>query len=78
VPGEDEAPKPANINETCVDTIVGDLRISVHRDVLAGTTIDLTLNFQKAGRIVTAAYVQPKSANIVEPVRRCAARSPRP
>lgn len=50
---------------------------SVRRDVLAGTTIDLTLTFQHAGRIVTAAYVQPKSANIVEPVRRCAARSPR-
>jgi hypothetical protein len=51
---------------------------SVHRDVLAGTTIDLILTFQHAGRIVTAAYVQPKSANIVEPVRHCAARSPRP
>jgi copper(I)-binding protein len=166
--GEDEAPKPANINETGVDTIAGDLRIlavhvpapdgdryprgsdlrvifiivnagtttdtlthasvpdaertairwdrncdgkletldqlplapaggtgptepaatdpfdpydvmvfSVHRDVLAGTTIDLTLTFQHAGRIVTAAYVQPKSANIVEPARRCAARNPR-
>jgi hypothetical protein len=48
---------------------------SVHRDVLAGTTIGLTLTFQHAGRIVTAAYVQPKSANIAEPVRRCAARS---
>jgi hypothetical protein len=45
--------------------------------VLAGTTIGLTLTFQHAGRIVTAAYVQPKSANIVEPVRRCAARTPR-
>ena len=45
---------------------------SVHRDVPAGTTVDLTLTFQHAGRIVTAAYVQPKSANIVEPVRRCA------
>jgi hypothetical protein len=48
---------------------------SVHRDVLAGTTIGLTLTFQHAGRIATAAYVQPKSANIVEPVRRCAART---
>src|SRR4051812_11448557 len=29
--GEDEAPKPADINETGVDTIVGDLRIlAVH------------------------------------------------
>jgi hypothetical protein len=166
--GGDEGPKPANINETGVDTIVGDLRIlavhvpapggdryprgstlrviltivnvgtttdtltrasvpdaqrtairwdrncdgtletldrlplapsggtepaepaaadpfdpydvmafSVRRDVPAGTTIDLTLTFQHAGQIVTAAYVQPKSANIVEPVRRCAARRPR-
>jgi len=50
---------------------------SVRRDVLAGTNIDLTLTFEHAGRIATAAYVQPKSANIVEPVRRCAARSPR-
>ncbi|WP_203904007.1 copper chaperone PCu(A)C [Virgisporangium aliadipatigenens] len=50
---------------------------SIHRDVLAGTTIDLALTFQHAGQIVTAAYVQPKSANIVEPVRRCSARSPR-
>ena len=50
---------------------------SVRRDLLAGTTIDLILTFQHAGRIVTAAYVQPKSANIVEPERHCAARSPR-
>jgi hypothetical protein len=165
--GGDEQPKPANINETGVDTIVGDLRIlavhvpapdgdryprgsnlrviltivnvgtttdtltrasvpdaehtairwdrncdgtletvdqlplapaggagpaepaadpfdpydvmvfSVRRDVPAGTTIGLTLTFQHAGRIVTAAYVQPRSANIAEPVRRCAARSAR-
>jgi len=53
------------------------LVFSIRRDVLAGTTIDLTLTFQHAGRIVTAAYVQPKSANIVEPVRHCAGRSPR-
>ena len=53
------------------------MAFSVRRDVPAGTTIDLTLTFQHAGRIVTAAYVQPKSANIVEPVRRCATRSPR-
>jgi copper(I)-binding protein len=53
------------------------MAFSLRRDVLAGTTIDLILTFQHAGRIVTAAYVQPKSANIVEPVRRCAARSPR-
>jgi periplasmic copper chaperone A len=51
------------------------MAFSVRREVLAGTTIDLTLTFQHAGRIVTAAYVQPKSANIVEPVRRCAAPS---
>jgi hypothetical protein len=48
---------------------------SVHREVLAGTTIGLILTFRHAGRIVTAAYVQPRSANIAEPVRRCAARS---
>ncbi|MET0417633.1 MAG: hypothetical protein ABW022_16595 [Actinoplanes sp.] len=53
------------------------MAFSVRRDVLAGTNIDLTLTFQHAGRIVTAAYVQPKSANIVEPTRRCAARGPR-
>ena len=54
------------------------MAFSVRRDVPAGTTIDLTLTFQHAGRIVTAAYVQPKSANIIEPVRRCsAAPSPR-
>jgi hypothetical protein len=47
---------------------------SVRRDVPAGTTIDLILTFQHAGRITTAAYVQPKSANIVEPVRRCKRR----
>jgi hypothetical protein len=52
--------------------------LSVHRDVLAGTTIHLILTFQHAGRLDTAAYVQPNSANIVEPVRHCAARSPRP
>jgi len=51
------------------------MAFSVRRDVLAGTTIGLTLTFQHAGRIVTAAYVQPRSANIAEPVRRCAGRS---
>ncbi|HET6532351.1 MAG TPA: hypothetical protein VFH03_17330 [Actinoplanes sp.] len=53
------------------------IAFAVRRDVPAGTTVDLALTFQQAGRIVTAAYVQPKSANIVEPARRCAARSPR-
>jgi len=51
---------------------------ALRRDVPAGTTIELILTFQHAGRITTAAYVQPKSANIAEPVRHCAARSPRP
>jgi len=51
------------------------MAFSVRRDVLAGTTIGLALTFQHAGRIVTAAYVQPRSANIAEPVRRCAGRS---
>jgi hypothetical protein len=51
------------------------MAFSVRGDVLAGTTIGLTLTFQHAGRIVTAAYVQPRSANIAEPVRRCAGRN---
>jgi hypothetical protein len=50
------------------------MAFSVRRDVLAGTTVGLTLTFQHAGQVVTAAYVQTKSAHIVEPVRRCAAR----
>lgn len=49
------------------------MAFSVRHDVLAGTTIGLTLTFRHAGRIVTAAYVQPRSANIAEPVRRCSA-----
>jgi copper(I)-binding protein len=47
------------------------LLVSIREDVLAGTTVPLTLSFERAGRLVTAAYVQPESAHIVEPVRRC-------
>jgi periplasmic copper chaperone A len=52
------------------------MAFSVDRDVPAGTTVGLTLTFQHAGRIVTSAYVVPKSAHIGEPVRRCAAPGP--
>ncbi|MEU8608888.1 copper chaperone PCu(A)C [Actinoplanes sp. NPDC048791] len=47
------------------------LVVAVRRDLPAGTTIPLTLTFERAGKLNTSAYVQPRSANITEPVRRC-------
>jgi copper(I)-binding protein len=47
------------------------LVVAVRRDAPAGTTIPLTLTFERAGKLNTSAYVQPRSANITEPVRRC-------
>jgi copper(I)-binding protein len=47
------------------------LVVAVRRDVPAGTNVPLELTFTRAGRVSTSAYVQPRSANLAEPVRRC-------
>jgi hypothetical protein len=48
------------------------LVVAVRHDVPAGTDVPLSLTFERAGTVSTSAYVQPRSANIGEPVRRCA------
>jgi copper(I)-binding protein len=47
------------------------LVVAVRHDVPAGTNVPLSLTFGRAGKVSTSAYVQPRSANITEPVRRC-------
>jgi copper(I)-binding protein len=47
------------------------LVVAVRQDVPAGTDLPLSLTFLRAGTVNTEAYVQPKSANMAEPVRRC-------
>jgi copper(I)-binding protein len=47
------------------------LVVAVRHDVPAGTTVPLSFTFERAGKVSTSAYVQPRSANITEPVRRC-------
>jgi copper(I)-binding protein len=51
------------------------LVVAVRHDVLAGTNVRLSFTFERAGKVSTSAYVQPRSANIAEPVRRCVPRA---
>ena len=51
------------------------LLVRARRDILAGTDVPLTMKFATAGTVNTSAYVLPKTAHIVEPVRACT-RSP--
>jgi len=52
------------------------LVVAVRHAVPAGTTVPLSLTFERAGKVTTSAYVQPRSANIAEPVRRCVSPAP--
>jgi periplasmic copper chaperone A len=45
--------------------------VNLHRTVLAGTEVPLVFTFQRAGRLATAAYVQPSRAPLPEPSRNC-------
>lgn len=46
--------------------------VGMTREVLAGTTIDVTFHFQYAGEVTMAALVQPSDAPRPEPSSRCA------
>jgi copper(I)-binding protein len=65
----EEAPAPAGAGPfDPYDLLI----VAVRHEVPAGTTVPLSLIFERAGKVGTSAYVQPRSANIAEPVRRCA------
>jgi copper(I)-binding protein len=68
----EEAPAPANPAGVGPFDPYDLLVVAVRRDVPAGTTVPLSLTYERAGKVSTSAYVQPRSANITEPVRRCA------
>jgi hypothetical protein len=71
----EEAPTPENPASIGPFDPYDLLVVAVRHDVLAGTTIPLSLTFERAGNVNTSAYVQPRSAHIAEPVRRCAPRA---
>jgi hypothetical protein len=66
-----EAPTPKNQAGTGPFDPYDLLVVAVRHDVPAGSAIPLSLTFERAGKANTSAYVQPRSANITEPVRRC-------
>jgi copper(I)-binding protein len=67
----EEAPAPANRAGVGPFDPYDLVVVAVRHDVPAGTTVPLSLIFERAGKVSTSAYVQPRSANIAEPVRRC-------
>ena len=67
----EEAPAPANRAGVGPFDPYDLLVVAVRHDVPAGTNVPLSLTFERAGKVSTSAYVQPRSANITEPVRRC-------
>jgi copper(I)-binding protein len=71
----EEAPAPANPAGVGPFDPYDLLVVAVRHDVLAGTNVPLSLTFERAGKVSTSAYVQPRSANIAEPVRRCVPRA---
>jgi copper(I)-binding protein len=68
----EEAPAPANRAGVGPFDPYDLLVVAVRHDVPAGTNVPLSLTFERAGKVSTSAYVQPRSAHIAEPVRRCA------
>jgi copper(I)-binding protein len=67
----EEAPAPTNPAGVGPYDPYDLLVVAVRHDVLAGTSVPLSLTFERAGKVSTSAYVQPRSANLAQPVRRC-------
>jgi copper(I)-binding protein len=67
----EEAPAPASPAGVGPFDPYDLLVVAVRHDVPAGTTVPLSLTFERAGKVATSAYVQPRTANITEPARRC-------
>jgi copper(I)-binding protein len=70
----EEAPAPANRAGVGPFDPYDLLVVTIRQAVPAGTNVPLSLTFERAGKVSTSAYVQPRSANIAEPVRRCVPR----
>jgi copper(I)-binding protein len=67
----EEAPAPANSAGVGPFDPYDLLVVAVRHEVPAGTSVPLSLTFERAGTVSISAYVQPRSANFNEPVRRC-------